>query len=336
MKTTIIVIMAVVLICGTVTAGEFSKVGTAGAQFLKIGVGSRYTAMGDASVAFADDIYSMYWNPAGLAGVYNNELAFSYVNYVTDVGLSYIAYARTFEDLGVFGISGTMLSMGDQEVTTIDEQNGTGQMYSVSSYSLQVSYARYLTTQFSFGGSFKYVREEIYRESANGFAFDFGTLLYTGLRSLRIGMSITNMGAEMKFDGPDLAVNYKPDDEADNENYDGVASRLEVEPYDLPLLFRIGLAYDFAFGPESNLLLAVEARHPNDNEQQGALGAEYGWQDKYFLRGGYKLNYEEETLSFGGGFRTHIGENTQMTLDYAWLDFGRFESVHRFSASVSF
>ncbi len=149
-------------------------------------------------------------------------------------------------------------------------------------------------------------------------------------------MSITNMGAEMKFEGPDLAVSYKPSEENDNLNYDDVPSNLEVEPYDLPLMFRIGLAYDFAFGPESNLLLAVEARHPNDNEQQGALGAEYSWQDKYFLRGGYKLNYEEETVSFGGGFRTNVGENTQMTLDYAWLDFGRFESVHRFSASVSF
>ncbi len=337
MSRKIVIIATVLLLCGTVSAGEFSKVGTAGAQFLKIGVGSRYTAMGEASVASSGDIYSMYWNPAGLVQIGDNELAFSHVSYVTDISLNYIAYARTFEDIGVFGASATVLSMGDQEITrtAMEDQNGTGEMYSASSYAFQLTYARYLTTQFSFGGSFKFVGEEIYREKASGFAFDFGTLLYTGFRSLRIGMSISNMGPEMKFDGPDLDVAYDPSD-GGNENQDEFNSRLKVEAYDLPMTFRIGMAYDIAFGPESNLMMSVEAKHPNDNEQQGAIGAEYDWQKKFFLRGGYKFNYVEQGLSFGGGLKTPLGEETELSLDYAWVDYGRFESVHRFSASVSF
>ncbi|UCD17347.1 MAG: PorV/PorQ family protein [Candidatus Zixiibacteriota bacterium] len=338
MNKKIVIILTVAFLCGTVSAGEFSKVGTAGAQFLKIGVGSRYTAMAEASVACANDIYSMYWNPAGLANVYNNELAFSHVYYIADINLNYVAYARSFEDIGIFGVSATVLGMDDQEVTTTepDEQNGTGEMYSVSSHAVQLTYARYLTTRFAFGGSFKYVSEKIYREKSDGFAFDFGTLLYTGLRSLRIGMSISNMGPEMRFDGPDLDVFYKPEDESENPNYDPFTSRLKVEPYDLPLTFRVGLAYDLAFGTGSNLLLAIEAKHPNDNEQQGAIGAEYSWQERYFLRGGYKLNYEEESLTFGGGIRTDLSETVDFIIDYAWVDFGRFHSVHRFSASISF
>ena len=58
----------VFVFCGVAKA-DFSNVGSAGAQYLKIGVGSRYQAMGEASVAVANDVYSMYWNPAGLVEI---------------------------------------------------------------------------------------------------------------------------------------------------------------------------------------------------------------------------------------------------------------------------
>jgi len=330
----IIIFLLAALLGTTVMADDFSKTGTAGAQFLKVGVGARYNALGDASVATADDIYAMYWNPAGLTYIRGSELAFSYVDYVTDISLNYVAYARNFRDLGVFGASATVLSMGDQEITTVEDPNGTGLSYSVSSYALQLSYARQLTAQFSFGASFKYINEEIYHESAKGFAFDFGTLLYTGYRSLRLAMNISNMGPDMKFGGPDLDVNYDPDQS--NPNQDAYSGSLDVDAYHLPLTFRVGLAYDLDFGNESKMVMSVEAKHPNDNEQQASIGAEYNWQDKYFLRAGYKFNYEEENLGLGAGFITSITETTDLVLDYAWVDYGRFDTVHRFSASVTF
>ncbi len=336
----IIIVFAAVLLATPVIADDFAKVGTAGAQFLKIGVGARYNALGEASVAAVDNIYSMYWNPAGLTYVNDNEIAFTYVNYLLDISLNYVAYARNHPDLGAFGASIVILSMGDQEITTELEQEGTGETYDVSSYAFQLSYARQLTAQFSFGGSIKYIGEKIYREESRGFAFDFGTLLYTGFRSLRLGMNIANLGPEMKFDGPDLEVGFTPDPldpgGQDNPNQDPFSSNLNVDPYDLPLTFRIGVAYDFLINEETNLMVALEAKHPNDNMQQGSVGAELNWQDSYFLRAGYKINYEEEGLSLGGGIRKDLTKSTDLCLDYAWVDFGRFASVHRFSASISF
>ncbi len=330
----ICLVLAVALIGVTASADEFSKAGSTGAQFLKIGVGARYHAMGEASVAVVNDAYSMYWNPAGMTKIISNELAFTYIDYLLDVKLNYLSYTKRINDLGVFGVSATILSMDDQEITTVEEPDGTGETYSASSYALQVGYARDLTAQFSFGASFKIIGEKIYNERAYGFAFDFGTLMYTGINSLRIGMNISNMGPEMKFDGPDHDVTYEPD--PSNPNQDPFNSRLKSEPYDLPLIFRIGAAYDFMFGEDMKLLMSVEAKHPNDNLQQGALGAELAWKDHYFLRGGYKLNYEEEGLGFGGGFITRITGETDLSLDYAWVDFGRLNSVHRFSASLVF
>ena len=69
-------------------AEDFSKVGTVGAQFLKIGVGAKYVGMGEASVACVNDAYAMYWNPASLAQLSQNSLRFTNVDWIDDVQLS--------------------------------------------------------------------------------------------------------------------------------------------------------------------------------------------------------------------------------------------------------
>jgi hypothetical protein len=89
-------------------------------------------------------------------------------------------------------------------------------------------------------------------------------------------------------------------------------------------------------GANSILTLSGEMKHPNDNDQQGSIGAEYGLGEKYFLRGGYKLNYEEEALSLGGGLVTSVGSDISLVVDYSWQDFGRLESTQRFSVGFSF
>lgn len=43
-----------------------AKVGTAGAQFLELGVSARAIAMGDAFLSICDDASAVYYNPAGL------------------------------------------------------------------------------------------------------------------------------------------------------------------------------------------------------------------------------------------------------------------------------
>ena len=50
-------------------AQTINRYGTTTANFLEIGIGSRATSMGDAYVAVANDVSSIYWNPAGLSHV---------------------------------------------------------------------------------------------------------------------------------------------------------------------------------------------------------------------------------------------------------------------------
>jgi hypothetical protein len=334
----LIVLFLVLSLAGTASA-ELSRAGSAGAQFLKIGVGSKYQGMGEAAVASVNDVYAMYWNPAGLVEVENAAVTFTNVNWLLDIDLNYVAAAKYFEDVGVFGISATILSMGEQEITTFTEEDGTGSYYSAASYAVGFTYARQLTDRFAFGGTVKYVEERIHNERARGYAFDFGTLLYTGFRSLRLGMSITNMGPEMKFSGNDLDVRYNPTQDENNTssgNDNLVGSELKTTPYNLPMLFKVGLAYDFVFGPKSLVTVSADLRHPNDNIQQGNLGAQYAFDEKFFLRGGYKINYDEETLSLGAGLVTQVSSDTRLYIDYAWQDFGRLEQTHKFSVGFTF
>lgn len=325
--------LLLLLVAGSAQA-DFAKVGSTGAQFLKMGVGPRYQAMGDASVAVVNDIYSAYWNPAGLAEVEDAAVGFTNVNWVLDINLNYFALARYFEDVGTFAVSASVLSMGEQEITTFEDQNGSGDFFSVGSYAIGLSYARQLTNRFAFGGTVKFIGERIHNENARGMAFDFGTLLYTGFRSLRLGMSISNMGPEMKFDGPDLDVSY--DERAGEGSNDGVDASVKTRAYELPMVFRVGMAYDFEMGPKSMVTLAGELKHPNDNLQQSSLGAEYSFAEKYFLRGGYKFNYDEEGMSAGAGIKTAVSSGTRLFVDYSWQDLGRLQNSQRFSVGFTF
>jgi hypothetical protein len=261
-------------------------------------------------------------------------VGFTRVDWFLDTDLNYFGLARYFEDIGVLGVSATVLSMDDQEITTLDEQDGTGDYYSASSYALGITYARQLTAKFSFGGTVKYVGERIHEEDASAYAFDFGTLLHTGVRSLRLGMSISNMGPEMKFAGSDLDVSY---DELQGEgSNNAIGATIKTTPYDMPMTFRVGLAYDMQVGPNAIMTLAGEMKHPNDMHQQGSLGSELAFSEKFFLRAGYKFRYDEEGLTLGGGVQTPLSNSTNMILDYAWQDFGRLESTQRFSIGFAF
>ncbi|UCD64635.1 MAG: PorV/PorQ family protein [Candidatus Zixiibacteriota bacterium] len=333
MKRLMISVLLSALLVSSASA-EFTKVGSSGAQFLKIAVGSRYQAMGEAAAATADDVYATFFNPAGLAEIGNGAISFTKVDYLLDIDLNYVGFAKYFDDVGVLGLSATMLSAGDQEITTLEQQDGTGEYYTASSYAVGVTYARQLNLRFSFGASLKYIAERIHNERAEGFAVDFGTLVYLGYRSLRLGMAISNMGPEMKFSGSDLIVQYY--DEPDDDPTGPVSAELKTTPYDLPLLFRIGLAYDIDLGYKSVMTVAGELKHPNDNVQQGAFGVEYAFDDNFFLRGGYKLNYDEEGLTAGAGLATDLSKSTRLVIDYAWQDFGRLQSTQRFSVGFTF
>nr|MBP7652290.1 hypothetical protein [Candidatus Dependentiae bacterium] len=53
-----------------------SGFGTKTSEFLNLGVGARALGMSSAYTAADEDVYSAYWNPAGLASLQSSQIAF--------------------------------------------------------------------------------------------------------------------------------------------------------------------------------------------------------------------------------------------------------------------
>ena len=77
---------------------------------------------------------------------------------------------------------------------------------------------------------------------------------------------------------------------------------------------------------------------PPDNSEKLNLGAEYGFHDYLFLRGGYKLNYDTEglTAGFGVKFPLTVIKSSVARLDYAYQDLKFLSDAHHVSLNVSF
>ena len=181
-----------------------TNVGTAGAQFLKIGPGARADSLGGAFGALGDDVTTIYWNPAGLTQLEKTSFSATHTNWIADTYFHFVAIGVPIKKIGSIGCSITSLTMGSMEITTLEKPEGTGIDFSAGDAAVALTYARQLNEKLSFGLSAKYIYQKIHSESARGVALDVGTLYRTGWRSLRIGMCFSNFGTEMSFGGPDL------------------------------------------------------------------------------------------------------------------------------------
>jgi hypothetical protein len=318
-----IAVAAFLLFLPAESDAAFAKVGTAGAQFLKIGLGTRGAAMGGAFIATADDPSAAWWNPACLVRVPGTQVQVTHTEWFESIRYEAGAVTREFPGIGTFALQFGLLNSGDMEETTVEQPGGTGNTFTCTDMVAGLSFSRMLTDRFSAGITVKYVREQWDDVSAGGIAVDLGTLYNTGFRTLRIGMTIQHFGGELTPGG-----NY-------TSYYSGEDSTDTYMPYSLPMTFRLGLAMDVLDRGSHFLTVAVDAVHPNDNLEQVGVGAEYWFNNLVALRGGYRINTDEEGLTAGAGFRIPVGGKT-ITLDYAYADWGRLEMVHRASLGFAF
>lgn len=334
------IFILIVVFYSAAFAGGFSKVGTAAAQFLKIGVGARSAALGGTFAAINNDVDALYWNPAGIAAIDEASVSVSHTTWIAEIAHNFAGVVVPIGSQESIGISVIGLNAPEQEITTIENPEGTGIYYKVGDYAFGVSYARYLTDRFAFGLTVKYIQQNLYNETASGFALDLGTTMKTGFYGLTIAMAASNFGTNLKLEGTDListadvnttlSGDYKP------------SSNLATEEYPLPLNFRVGVALNILGTGEGvvltdkhRLTLAIDGNHPNDNNERANIGTEYSFDETFFLRAGYKINYDIEKWSFGAGVKTSIAGKL-ISIDYALADYNDFGTVSRFTVGLRF
>jgi opacity protein-like surface antigen len=294
--------------------------------------------MGSAFVAVSDDATAMYWNPSGITKVENFSVAFDHTEWFADLAYNYVAAAYSLGGFGTVGVSFTSSDYGDMKVTTIDQPNGTGEMFSVSDVSFSLAYAINLTDNFSIGISPKVVSQSIWKMNAVGFGVDLGVQYVTPFDGAVLAMSISNFGSKMELSGSntDLLIDMDLDNDGTN---DKTPASLLMDEWALPLNFRVGVSYQPIRLGQHVLTLAVEAMHPNDNYESVNVGGEYAFSNFLFLRGGYKslfLDKSEEGLTLGMGLKQNLLGNVAIIVDYAYQDFGRLGDIQKFTLGVNF
>jgi hypothetical protein len=336
MTKVITLLMALLLVSySSISAQGVTKKGTTAAAFLGIDVGPRAVAMGSSFVSVANDVTAMYWNPAGISNMKNFNATFSNTKWIADLSFNYAGIVLPLEQIGNFGFNVTFLTMDQMERTTIESPDGTGEMFDAASYAFGLCYARNLTDQFAIGFNVKYINERLYHVSSEGFAVDLGTKFDTGFEGLTLGMSIANYGTKMQLDGRDLnfQTDLAPNISGNNQT---IGAELQTDAYELPLMFRVGASMDVLKGlGNSNLILSADALHPNDDTEYINIGGEYLFYNILSLRAGYKGLFAkdwEQGVSFGGGVNYKVMESVTFYFDYSYVEFGRFNAVHMFSA----
>jgi hypothetical protein len=327
MNTRIAIVVLVLLVAFPGAGGYgFDKSGRTAFQFLKIGVGARQTAVGEAGSSFVRDVNAVFWNPAAIGTLGHVEASVSYNRWFAGMSSFAGAAGINLNGVAVIAASYSVLGYGEIQEALVTGAGGssdtrTGSMFTGSDMVAGLTVTRNFTDNLSIGVTGKFVQEKLWNYSTSMFAFDVGTFYDTKFKGVRFAMSAQNFGGSVKFlDASDREAGY-----------------------DIPLLFRIGASIDlvghednfFDGGTQHTFRVAAEALNSNDFGERWHVGAEYVFNDFLSVRGGYRFNYEEGNLSVGIGVTQHVAD-AALTLDYSYVSYEYLDSPHRITLNFAF
>lgn len=293
--------------------------GTAGAAFLKIEPGSRPVGMGGAFAGLANDINTIFWNPAGLTSVHTRELtAMQHFSFV-DINNQSIGYAQRAKQF-VWGAS--FLGSFTEIERRIGPTETPDSTVTVGGFATGLSLAYPLGTSASIGGTAKFISQQLDIQNIYGAAADIGLILRLLDNHLGIGITVQNAGVL-----------------SGEEN--------------LPMALRAGLAYrtweqpeadsEKAMPPREVWAFVADAHLPLiDANPSFHLGVERWFYDIVAARVGYRIGLNEnpsDGLSIGIGVRKDGLDslaNIDFQFDYAFVPDNDLGDSHRISFITRF
>ncbi len=328
-----------------------SRVITTAVPFVLIAADSRAAGMGDMGVATSMDGFSQQWNPAKYAfSTYKQGIGVTYTPYlsqlVNDIFLGNLTYYNRINERSAVAASFRYFSLGDIELRETADQEPLIQ--SPNELTLDVSYSLRLSERFSMAVAGRYLRSDLKLQVADedataGSSFAVDLAGYYQSEEIRYdefdgrwraGFNISNLGPKMKYDDvgqenflpTNLALGGGFDFILDAFNRVGVTAEVNkllvptpplrytngeiAEGKDDDVSFFKGVFQSFGDAPGG---FSEELK-----EFTWALGAEYAYQDSFFLRTGYFNESDDKGsrkfLSLGAGFKY-----TSINIDVSYL-----------------
>jgi len=332
-------------------------------EFLTIGVSARAHGMSNSVVASVNDVYSGFWNPAGLTEI---EMPFTVAGMHAEwfAGIAkydYVGIAKKLnrnpEKESTFGFSLVRLAVDNIPNTfflvspdgSINYDNVTE--FSAADYAFIISYAQKIPgTNISIGGGPKIIRRVIGTfGNAWGFGIDLGAQYKKG--NWQFGVMARDIS--FTFNGWDFNLNQDEQDVFIRTGNEIPSSSLEITTPRLILgaAWKKYLNSKITLLTELNIDMTTDGKRPvlisgNQFSFDPHIGIEAGYDNLVFLRAGIgniqkaksDINFDDTvyTLQPNIGLGIKLG---RFGIDYAFTDLGNVSQVlysHIFSVKVEF
>ena len=327
---------------------------TVGVPSLTIAPDARGGGMGDVGAATEPDIYSQYWNPAKYAFAYSKAgIGLTYTPWlkrlVDDIDLVYLSgyYKLGDTDRQAIGASLRYFSLGSINMTDWDGRP----IQAINPYEMavDVGYSLKTSESFSIGSCLRFIYsdlgggvEELYPGSA--WAVDIAAyynkylMLGNSESLLGLGISASNIGSKISYDEGNTS-NFLPTKLKlgasllfPMDDYNTIAFNFDVNKYMIPTPpdtqgmnaeeKQTALREYFAISPISGIFKSFSDAPGGAKEKfreiMWSAGAEYAYQNQFFIRGGYFYEHpskgNRQYFSVGAGFKL-----TAFQLDVAYL-----------------
>jgi hypothetical protein len=277
------------------------------AHFLTSRPGARALGMGGAFTAISGDALAVYWNPAGMSGLDSLTLGFSWNQFDLDVNQSFISFAMPLPvtKKKKHFLGGAVNLYRIPGYTEADANWQAIQRDGKVNSSISGAYGFKVSPSISFGGSLKYVNQNIEEDSGSGIGYDAGAQFHFFGQVLHFGFVAQNFGPKLKFKS-------------------GGA-------YMLPTEYRAGTALKLG----RHFILATDFVHPVDNKSYFTKGVETAFGEKGFM---LRAGHNGIVRSWARGYTVGLGySGMAFSVDYAYSGYGvAIGNAHRFTLGYKF
>jgi hypothetical protein len=292
--------------------------GIVGGEFLLIPVGARAAAMGQAFTAVpANTPDALIYNPSANAFISSNTISADYMRGFDGDGTGLFAAAVP---LGRVVITPALLyyNAGTMDLNLSDGTNGS--VIAEEDYVYMGAAALRMLDFLAVGGSYKSWRSTLAQTAtAKGTSYDLGAmaLLPYGFSA---GYAVLNMGDDIKYDA------YA--DPAPKTNRAGIAWHIRRSQFDEdPDPTAANADFDILFSGDYVKTVDEDGYYQFGSEATTKISDN----STFALRGGYMMDRDNQTITFGAGFRA-----AGWGFDYAYGGARMLDAVHQFSISCSF
>lgn len=309
-------------------------------EFLNIGVDAVAMGMANSVVSSSGDVNSVYWNPAGLMQLEDQQVALMHASYFANIAqYDYAAFAMPLDERSALGISIIRFGVDDiMNTTELIDQHGNIDynrisLFSAADYAFVLSYARNTPIPgLTYGVNAKVVRRIIGKFANSwGFGFDAGVQYKTN-SDWMFGVMARDITTTYNM----WNINKKEYSKVQNA-VEGMNQELpETTEITLPKL-QMGVSKNVKLTRDLSMLAAfalhVEFAETNAVISSGSmsmtpsLGVEFGYANLVFVRGGvgnFQNNRQMDNTE-KMEFQPNIGVGFHykgIQVDYALTDIG--------------